>query len=141
MEVLYVQTLHRTFQTKLVNLYSTGTTTNILCKKYSVPRSTVYSWIHRYKKIRVGKSSLITARELYLLRKKLKCILTENSIYKECNCTKTSSLDDKISAIKKLDGKYSIHSLCRVLGVLRSTYYHRKFRSPRQTIIEKQNEL
>ena len=129
------------FKLKLVNLYTTGTTISILCNRQSVPRSTIYSWIHRYKKIKVGKTHLVSARELYLLRKRLNTITAENNIYKESNCNKISSLDDKISAIKKLDGKYSIHSLCRVLGVRRSTYYHRKFRSPKQTIIEKQNAL
>jgi len=89
----------------------------------------------------MSNKQLITARELYMLRKRLNCITIENAIYNESNCSKKSSLNQKIMAIKNLDGKYSVHSLCRVLGVLRSTYYHRKFRSPKQTIIEKQNAL
>jgi len=87
------------FRLKLGILYSTGTTTKFLCEKYSVPRSTIYSWIHRKKKIRVGKKHLIFAKELYLSGKRLNIITVENNFLEESNCSKASLLDEKISAI------------------------------------------
>ncbi len=117
------------FKIEIVTQYIKGTPVLAICKDHNIPRSTIYSWIHKYKKIRVGKHSIISARELDILNKKVKRLEDENSILQECGCTVQSPLKDKLDAITKLDGEYSIHSLCRALKVRRSTYYHRKFRS------------
>lgn len=129
------------FKLKLVNLYLAGIPVSTICKDYSIPRSTLYSWIRKFQRKKINKQILISPRELDLLRKKLNSTATENSILKECNCSTMSPLDKKVKAISKLDGKYSIHSLCRALGVRRSTYYHRKLRSPEQTMLEKEDTI
>jgi len=125
------------FKREKVNQYAKGESVIALCKKHNIPRSTMYSWIRRYKKIRVGKNNIISARELDILNKKVKRLEDDNAILQECGCTVQSKLKDKLNAIEKLDGEYSIHSLCRALKVRRSTYYHRKFRSPEITQSQK----
>lgn len=126
---------------QLVNSYESGTNVTSLCSNYNIPKSTIYYWINQYRKIHLNNSKHITARELSLLKKRMKSLEIENSILKECGCTPQSPLKEKLAAISKLDGKYSIHSLCRTLRILRSTYYHYKLRSPEQTIIEKEDAV
>jgi len=40
-----------------------------------------------------------------------------------------------------LCNEYSIHSICRVLGLHRSTYYHNKFRKPKVTKIDGEDDV
>lgn len=92
----------KTFKQKLANLYSAGILATTICKVYSIPRSTLYSWIHSSKKPKINKSTLISARELDLLRKRLNSAEKENEILKECNRSRMSSLDKKVKAIAEL---------------------------------------
>ena len=50
-------------------------------------------------------------------------------------------LHEKLAAIEKLVPEFGVHAPCRVLGVLRSTYYHHAMRRPEQTVIEKEDEI
>lgn len=60
-------------------------------------------------------------------------------MWKRCGCTLDSPLHEKRIAIEKLVPEFGVHALGRVLG--RSTYYHHVLRSPKQTVIEKENEF
>lgn len=126
---------------KLVNLYTTGSKAKSLCDEFNIPRSTMYYWLNRYKVIRTTDSGVITVNDVYKLKTKLKKIEIENQILKECGCTALSSRKEKLEAIAMLDGRYTIHALCRALDILRSTYYHYKLRSPEQTLIEKEDAM
>jgi hypothetical protein len=83
----------------------------------------------------------ISAREVYLIRKKLKRLTIENQILKQSLCTEFSPLEEKLKAIERLKDDYSIHSLCDTLCVRRSTFYHYLYRRPKQTLIEKEDEI
>ena len=50
------------------------------------------------------------------------------------------SINQKIGAAVSFDDEYPIHSICRVLNLNRSTYYHNKYRKPKVTMIEKDDE-
>ena len=39
----------------------------------------------------------------------------------------------KFAIIENLSSDFSIHILCKTLGVLKSTYYHHKLRSPEKS--------
>ena len=126
---------------QLVNLNIIGMKVSLLCVKYNVPRSTMYYWINKYRVIKKTKNEIFTLNDIYLLNKNLEKIKTENQILKECECAANSIRKEKLKAISKLDGKYTIHALCRALNILRSTYYHYKLRRPEQTMIEKEDEI
>lgn len=123
---------------KLVNLYTTGSKVKSLCDEFNIPRSTMYYWLNRYKVIRTTDSGVITVNDIYRLKTKLKKVEIENRILKECGCTAASSRKEKLEAIACLDGRYTIHALCRALHILRSTYYHYKLRRPEKTLVEKE---
>lgn len=135
------QIYNESFKMQLVNSYESGTKVKSLCYDYNIPQSTMYHWIKQYRKIELNNSKQTTAREIYLLNKKIKSMELENSILKECGCTSGSPLKIKLKAISRLDGKYSIHALCRAVGILRSTYYHCKFIRPEKTIIDKEDAI
>lgn len=87
----------------------------------------------------MGNGNTVTANDYYLLEKRFKKIETDYSILRECGCNVASPTKEKLIAISKLDGKYAIHALCRVLKIRRSNYYHYKFRRPEQTLVQKGN--
>lgn len=93
------------------------------------------------QKIPLNDTKQITAKKLLIIKSKMKSIEIENSILKESGCTAQSPLNEKLESISKLDGKYSIHSLCRTFEILRSTYYHYKLRKPDQTVIKKEDVI
>ena len=104
--------------------------------------SFIYNWIKEHK-ISSSKNdgTPITAKTVHLLEKRIKKLEAELEIWKRCGCTLDSPLHEKLISIEKLVPEFGVHAPCRVLGVLRSTYYHHVLRSPKQTVIEKEDEL
>ena len=109
-----------------------GRTSREICAEYGISRSTLFLWKKQYTP---GETSQIP-REQYLLEKELERLRTENKIFKTCSCTPASPLPERLSAIDLHQEEFSIHALCRVLQVNRSTYYHHAFRSPDKTQLQ-----
>ena len=126
---------------QFVDLYTRGTKVSLMCLENNIPRSIMYYWLNKHKVIKRTETKVFTANDAYLLKKKLKKIEIENKILKDCECTVAASRKEKLETIAGLDGKYTIHVLCRALNVRRSTYYHYKLRRPEQTVIEKEDEV
>ena len=131
----------------ILNLYASGIKVSSICSDYAIPRSTVYYWLNKCRVIKQKIDSFITSNDVHLLNKKLEKIQIENHILKECGCTLSSSRKDKLEAIARLDGQYTIHALCRALNILRSTYYHfltrvlRKNKLKRRFTTDKPNKV
>ena len=53
-----------------------------------------------------------------------------------CKCGVNASNDEKMEAIKELEGQYFIHVLCEALQFPRGTYYNRKRRENNPTTSE-----
>ena len=47
----------------------------------------------------------------------------------------------KIAIVEKLKRRISIHTICKTLGLLKSTYYHRIMRAPEKKWYEIRNEM
>ena len=121
----------------MIGKYEGGTTVKAICSEDGVSRSTLLLWVKQYSPDNSGQ----TPREQYLMRKELERLRIENQIYKECGCSAYSSLGTRLDAIHRLKHKYSIHALCRVLNVNRSTVYHHELRAPEKTQVELQDEI
>lgn len=50
-------------------------------------------------------------------------------------------MKEKLAEIDRLKSQYNIHSLCRILGVLRSNFYHHQNYSPEKTQVEIADEF
>lgn len=121
---------------EIVYHYQSGCNASELCKKHKISRSTLYLWIKQYSLIQTAQ----TPRNIYLLKKEVEQLRIENSIFRKSGCSAVSPLSEKLEAISRLRDEFSIHSLCRVLEVRRSTYYHYALRSPEQTLIQQQDD-
>ena len=129
MENRYPENLRKAAVTKFIN----GQSAKEVCAEYGIARSTLFLWKKQYTTDKIGQ----IPREQYLLKKELDRLRMENTIFKTCNCSPSSSLSEKLSAIHGNKDKFSTHALCRVLNVNRSTYYHYALRSPEKKQIHK----
>ena len=121
----------------MVGEYEGGRTAKEICAEYGVSRSTLLLWAKQYAPDSYGQ----IPREQYLMRKELERLRIENQIYKECGCSSNSPLGSRLDAIHHLKDKYSIHALCRVLNVNRSTVYHHELRAPEIPQVVLQDEI
>ena len=108
-----------------------------ICAEYGIARSTLFLWKKQYTADETGQ----IPRERYLLEKELERLRTENKIFKTCGCSPVSPLAERLSAIDTHQEEFSIHALCRVLQVNRSTYYHHALRSPDKTQLQTEDEV
>ncbi len=122
----------------IVDLYHNGTTALELCAKYGMARSSLYEWIKQYSPM---PTAIKSAREIYLLEKEVARLRIINEILLNCGCSATAPLQEKLPAIERLKGKYSVHALCRALDVNRATFYNYLFRRPEKTMIQQQDEI
>ena len=132
MENRYPENLRKAAVTKFIN----GQSAKEVCAEYGIARSTLFLWKKQYTTDKIGQ----IPREQYLLKKELDRLRMENTIFKTCNCSPSSSLSEKLSAIHGHKDKFSTHALCRVLNVNRSTYYHYALRSPEKKQIQLQDD-
>lgn len=125
------------FRRSMVAKYKNGYLVNDLCEEFGFSRSTLLLWVKQYS---VDDTCQIP-REQYLLQKELERLRIENKIFKECICSTNSPLNERLEEIHRLKEHYSIHALCNVLKVNRSTYYHYARRVPVKTQIEIQDDI
>ena len=121
----------------MVGKYEGGSTAKAICDKYGVSRSTLLLWVKQYSPDADGQ----IPRVQYLMRKELERLRIENQIFRDCGCSANSSLGTRLDAIHRLKDQYSMHALCRVLDVNRSTVYHHEMRAPEKTQVELQDEI
>lgn len=127
---------------EIVNRYQSGESVSNLSSELSISRSTIYNWIKMYRiSSYKNDSTPITAKTVHLLEKRIKKLEIELEIWKRCGCTLDSTLHEKLTAIEHLVPEFGVHAPCRVLGVLRSTYYHYALRRPEKTMVEKEDEM
>lgn len=124
-------------QKDILYQYQNGCNASELCKKHGIARSTLYLWIKQYSSEQV----IHTPRDIYLLSKEVERLRIENSILRISRCSAVSPLCEKLEAITRLRNEFSIHSLCKVLEVRRSTYYHHSLHSPEKTLVQHQDEV
>ena len=116
----------------VITQHQNGRTARDICAEYGIARSTLFLWKKQYTTDDPGQ----IPRERYLLGKELAQLRTENMIFKTCGCSPASPLPERLSAIDIHQEEFSIHALCRVLQVNRSTYYHHALRSPGKTQLQ-----
>ena len=125
------------FKASAVRQYQSGVPASVLYQQLGIARSTLFLWIKQYSPNEIGQ----IPREQYLLQKELDRLRTENTIFKTCGCSPVSPLPVRLAAIDIHKDSFSIHALCRVLSVNRSTYYHYALRSPEQTKLQIEDDI
>ena len=57
------------------------------------------------------------------MRRELESLRLENRIIRLCRCTVSAPIREKVEEVKRLQGQFSIHTLCRVLNLSKATFY------------------
>ena len=124
------------YKKNLVAQYKAGTSAKNICVQQGIARSTLFLWVKQYTADAVGQ----VLREQYLLQKELERLRRENAIFRSCGCSPSAPLDVRLYAIISHQNEFSIHALCEVTQVNRSTYYHHILRAPKQTKIQLEDD-
>lgn len=110
-----------------INLYRAGTPAAEIAISLSISRSTVYKWIKEQNIVPLD----LTKSKLIRLENKIKQLEGIIEILQSVNCSVNSQLDEKLNALERLHGKYSVNLLCEALKVPRGTFYNFILRNKR----------
>jgi len=121
---------------EIVKRYQAGETPTDLAREFKVAKSSVYRWINERTERDVRSVTKLSQRDFHIMQEKLKLLQMENDAFYACNCCRNSPPKEKYEEITRLKDRFGVHSLCRILDVNRSAYYHHLFRSPEKTQIE-----
>lgn len=125
---------------EIIKRYRRGVKVSQLCKDYGVPQSTLYKWLNESTTyIRRYSRMPISNHQIYQMERKIEILQAENDIFKKSGCGTKSSIKEKIEAIERLKGEFTVHTICKTLNILRSTYYYHE-RTPKKTSYEERNE-
>jgi len=118
----------------LIERYHAGESAATLCLQSGVPRSTFYSWLKPQRTTAVGynQPTEITLSEFVKLKSHAARLEKMIEVLKTVQCTATSPTQEKLAALEKLHGQYSIHLICEALDVPRGTFYNHILRNKRE---------
>ena len=117
---------------KLVIRYQNGKSVTDICTETDIAKSTLYSWIKSYRTIGLASNFIITPQEVMLLKKHLEKLEGIIAVLKSVDCTVSLPLQDKLKALEKLYGQFSVHTLCDALEVPRETFYNHILRNKKE---------
>ena len=109
--------------------YQNGGSVIKLCLENGIGRSTFYEWV---KKHDIENKKNMKSPDIFKLNQKLQKAEKQLEIISLVGCTIKSPLKTKLYELEKLQGKYSVHALCRALDVDRGTYYNHILRNKKQ---------
>lgn len=115
---------HETKQAALSRHLLGGESIRHIAEDTGIAKSTLYFWLKKQT-----SNSSVSPRETYLLQKRVQKLTEITEILKVVDCTAQAPLREKLNALEKLHGKYSVHALCEALNVPRGTFYNHIFRS------------
>ena len=117
----------------IIEQYHNGQSITLLCVEYKVPRSTIYFWLKQHRKLKSSNGTDFSYQDYYHLKRKYDKLEETLSVIKAAACSLSAPLQEKLEALEKLYGQYSVHVLCESLGVSRGTFYNHIFRRKKTT--------
>ena len=118
-------------KTRIVNEYLSCRSTERICRRYEIPRSTLYYWIKQYAPHKTDYGS-VTVKEFDSLKRKVKKLENMVQALQGSEQIQGMTVKEKEKAIDVLYGKYSVHTLCDAFMLSRATFYNYKFRAKHQ---------
>ncbi len=129
------------FKIEVVNHYRMHKNVRATLEKYGVSKSTLFKWKTQYESnhfTKIGKQkSDGLSPQARSHQAKVREVMNAR---RECGCSVAASEEEKMAAILKLRGKYSIHVLCEAVQMPRGTYYNRLKRMGERTSYELADE-
>lgn len=128
------------FKKSIVEKYQQQISVTDLSKKYEVPRSSIYNWIDLYLEKPIEDIN-ISKKQFNSLISKMNRMKDEYKLMKKILSSLELTMAERLDYAKQLHEKgYSVHMVCRLLDINRSTFYHDKFRKPEVTLIEENDQ-
>ena len=116
------------FIKNIMERYRSGESVTFLTAQYGIPRSTLYSWIKQYAQLKSSEGTEITQQDYRNLKRTVAKLEERLKVIKAAECSLSAPLQEKLTALEKLYGQYSVHALCDALEVSRGTFYNHIFR-------------
>lgn len=113
---------------EIVAQYTNGIPVAELCVQYDIPRSTLYFWINRFSSLKTVTEKTVCYQEYVDLKRRADKLERKLEVIKAAGCGMAAPLQEKLAALEKLYGQYSVHTLCDALEVSRGTFYNHIFR-------------
>lgn len=105
------------FKIEVVKHYKMHRNIDLTLEKYGIARSTLFKWKKKYEEnhfFGVSKKSTDIGHKAKAHLDKLNKIVAAS---KELRWGVTASITEKVTEIKRLEGKYSVHVLCEALQI------------------------
>lgn len=117
------------FKDTVVKYYECNHTIRETKDHFKISESSLFAWKREYDEshhLSVGGKRIMSN----YMQKQRHALKVEQmlEVLRIASCGVNSSIDDKMEAIEKLEGKYSVRVLCEALKLPRGTYYNRKRR-------------
>lgn len=109
--------------------YYNGTPVATISCVLGIPRSTIYAWISRISSSAGTDSTLPCKLELSILRQHMTKLNSIIEVLQKIDCLVSAPLHEKLDAMEKLYGQYSVHVLCDAMDVPRGTFYNHMLRN------------
>lgn len=124
----------------ILKKFDNGESVASIVASSSIPRSTVYAWIKSSKE--KNSKQEVSLRNYRTLEAKVKRLEGIIEILQKADCRISDPLKDRLNALEKLYGQYSVYMLCEALKVPRGTFYNHILRNKRNnTWYSKQREI
>ena len=125
---------------EITTQYVKGISVAELCIQHGVPRSTLYFWIKRFSPLKTITEKTVYYQEYLYLKRHADKLERQLEVIKATGCGIAAPLQEKLMALEKLYGQYSVHTLCDALEVSRGTFYNHVFRRKDVTVYDKRRE-
>ena len=116
--------LNLTEKQALVTRYTGGETVSAICMETGISKSTLYSWIKQYQPARTRSGRVITPKDYDSLLRRCEKQEKLIAVLKTAGCLQSAPLKEKLMALERLYGQFSVHVLCEALDVPRGTFYN-----------------
>lgn len=128
------------FKKSIVEKYQQQISVTEISKEYEIPRSSIYNWITLYLEKPIEEIN-VSKKQYNSLISKMNRMKNEHKILKKVFSSLDLPMSERLDYAKQLNEKgYSVHMVCRLLDINRSTFYHEKFRKPEVTLIEENDQ-
>lgn len=105
-------------------MYYQGESPKSLCEYYSIPKSTLYTWIYQFPEKRRNSKYLAPSTEYNNLIKRATKLGHEREILQSFIAGLDLSQKTKYGFMDEIYGQYNIHEICNAMQVSRGTYYN-----------------
>ena len=111
---------------QIVSLYISGVSVKEICSRMNVSRNTVYLYIKKYTSFCINHGKKIPGHQILTMEQQNQHLLELVEISKICECGAAAPRKEKLIAVEKLEGQFSLRSICEYLKLPRGTYYNYK---------------